>query len=138
MWIFLVALALASVTNQSKLSFGEFVEGHQSREKRFVITKSTNPDLDKYIRSNKKIFVIAQSPSLIQVQGTAGSCSKTNKGASQCTFTIFKGIENKALQTTQFILFSRKDITNFIWSQTSSGPVTLKYKKDGITLTRVN
>ena len=134
--VLLLALLLASVSNQRLVGFGEFVGGHESSPKRYEILTTSMPSLNDALRRNHKFFINVYSNNEYSLEAAYGVCTKTGNSTPKCTHnknTRFADIAAYAEAGT--LVFTWPNAASELWSGKYGRLFEYKSGRESITLT---
>ena len=119
--LIVVALALASVSNQSFLSFGEFVEGHDAvatSGKVFEIIGGAEQRFQSLINGRRtKPTVVVQDQNTISLHGLCNTCTSSHGKSPVCTRINCDYDTNYLQAYASAIIFHQRSASAYFWSK---------------------
>ena len=129
--LLVIALALVSVTNQNLLSFGEFIEGHETAHpKKYRVRTGSTAVLAAYALTNK-IFVDVRNTNSIVVDSACGISSRTSNVKKSCSSQA-----QKAHDDAKNILFAEPNAAKILFNHKYKLPFPFKTSKGFLALTK--
>ena len=120
--LIVIALALASVSNQSFLSFGEFIEGHEPTTTSGRIFEITGGNMhsrfETLIKAKKwRPTIVVQDPNTVSIEGLCNSCTSSNGKAPVCTKKACDGDSNYLQEYITEIISNKKSASSYLWGK---------------------